>query len=297
MTAEKNILFDLVIVGAQKSYTTSLKMYLGEHPDIITHPQQEMAYFTDEKEYAKGFDKALQHYFKGLDKKDGEKLVAKNAIMYTYEGAIKRLQEHNPQCKIVLSLRNPVDRAYSAYLMEYNYADMGFPFERIMDVAAKADSTYWPYNLFIDAGNYAKYLKMIYRYFPKEQVRVVLCDEIKADPVKVCREIFTWLGVDDAFVPEIKVHNPTVKAGPKVYARLAVRLLKKSPFLRKMAGLIIPSHYNYKVGDFVKNLNKTNRKYDAMNPATRVELIGYYSSANKELEELTGKNVTVLWSK
>jgi len=272
-------------------------MYLGEHPDIITHPQQEMAYFTDDKEYAAGFAKALLHYFKGVDGKDGKKLIAKNAILYTYEEGIKRLQQHNPHCKILLSLRNPVDRAYSAYLMEYNYADIGFPFEKIMDVAAKADATYWPYNLFIDAGNYAKYLKMIYKYFPKEQVMVVLCDEIKENPVKVCRGIFNWLGVDATFVPEIKIHNPTVKAGPKVYARLAVRLLKKSPFVRKAAGLIIPSHYNYKVGDFVRNLNKTSRKYEPMNPVIRVELIQYYSPANKELEEMTGKNVIVLWSK
>lgn len=286
-----------MIVGAQKSYTTSLKMYLGEHPGIITHPQQEMAYFTDDKEYTGGFDRALSHYFKGLNQKGGKKLIAKNAILYTYEEGIKRLRDHNPDCKILLSLRNPVDRAYSAYLMEYNYADMGFPFEKIMDVAAKADTTYWPYNLFIDAGNYAKYLKMIYTYFPREQVKVVLCDEIKEDPIKACHEIFTWLGVDNTFIPEIKVHNPTVKAGPKVYARFAVRLLRKSPFLRKVAGMIIPSHYNYKVGDFVRNLNKTKRKYEPMNPATRAELLGYYSLSNKELEEMIGKNVSVLWSK
>lgn len=297
MPGKQHPFFDLVIAGAQKSYTTSLKMYLGGHPSVGVHPQQEMAYFTDEKEYAAGYKKALLHYYNGIELENGEKLVAKNAILYTSEKAIKRLHEHSPGCKIVLILRNPVDRAYSAYLMEYNYADIGFPFEQIMAVAAKADSSYWPYNLFIDAGNYAKYLKMIYKYFPKEQVKVVLCDEIDEDAVKVCQEIFCWLGVDDTFVPEIKVHNPTVKVGVKAYSKLAINLLKRSPRVRKIAGWFIPSHYNYKVGDFVRNLNKTGNKYEAMNMETRQALTNYYREANKELEALTGKKVTVLWNK
>ncbi len=294
---QKYPLLDLMIVGAQKSYTTSLKAYLGEHPSIVTHPQQEMAYFSDEYEYAAGYKKALTHYYNGMGHLDKKKMMAKNAFLYTSEKAIERLHEYNPNCKLILSLRNPVDRAYSSYLMEYNYVDVEFPFEEIKQVVTTADVNYFPFKLFIDAGNYAKHLKNIYKYFPKEQVKVVLCEEIKEDPVKVCHEIFHWLGVDDKFVPHIKIYNPTMRRGPKIYAKIAVNLLKKSYFLRKYSNLVVPPYYNYKVGDFIKNLNKTHHRYEAMAASTREYLLDYYREMNKELEEITGKKVTVLWSK
>jgi len=288
---------DLVIVGAQKSFTTSLKTYLGEHPSIISHPQQEMAYFTDDNEYALGYKRALAHYFKGIEHANGKKLIAKSAILYNYEEGIKRLYNHNPKCKIVLNLRNPVDRAYSAYLMEYNYADVTFPFEEIKTIAEKADPDYFPYTLFIDGGNYAKHLKTIYKYFPEEQVKIILFEELKEDSLKVCREIFKWLEVDNTFTPEIKVHNPTMKRGSKFYAKLAITLLKRSPILRKTASLIIPTYYNYKIGDFIRNLNRTNQKYPAMDHATREYLLNYFKDSNKELEEMIGRKVTILWNK
>jgi len=290
-------ILDLVIIGAQKSFTTSLKTYLGEHPSVITHPQQELAYFTDDKEYKMGYQRALAHYYKNIDYNAHKKMVAKSAFLYISERSIKRLYDHNPNCKLVLSLRNPVDRAYSAYLMECNYADMEFPFNEIKSVVEKADDSYWPFKLFIDAGNYAKHLQSIYKYFPKDQVKVVLCEEIKEDAIKVCKDIFEWLGVDDTFVPDIKVYNPTMKRGSKLYAKLAHVLLKQSPILRKSAGLIMPSYYNYKIGNFIRRANKTKQRYEPMDAITRGYLLGYYRESNKELEEMIGKKVTVLWSK
>jgi hypothetical protein len=290
-------LLDLVIIGAQKSFTTSLKTYLGEHPSMVTHPQQEMAYFTDDAEYGMGYKRAFTHYYRTVEHCKGKKVIAKNAILYTSENAIKRLYDHNPDCKIILNLRNPVDRAYSAYLMEYNYADVTFPFEEIKDITVKADASYWPYTLFIDAGNYAKHLKTLYKYFQKEQVMTILFEEIKENPLKICKNIFQWLKVDDTFSPEIKVYNPTQKRGSKLYARLAVTLLKRSPVLRKSARLLVPTYYNYKIGNIIRSLNKTSDKYADMDNATRDYLLNYYKDANKELEAMIGKNVATLWSK
>jgi len=290
-------LVDLMIVGAQKSFTTSLKTYLGEHPSIVTHPQQEMAFYIDDKEYKKGYKNALTHYFRGIEEANGKKIVAKSAILYTSEIGIKRLYEQNPNCKLVLSLRNPIDRAYSAYLMEYNFDDVHFSFDEIKSIATKADTGYFPFNLFVDAGNYAKHLKMIYKYFPKDQVKIVLCEEIKEDPLKICREIFHWLEVDDTFTPEIKVYNPTVKRVSRLYARFVITVLKRTPSIRKIARVILPTYYNYKVGNIIRNMNKTHHKYAPMDAATREYLVNYYRDSNKELEEITGKNVTSIWNK
>lgn len=290
-------LLDLVIVGAQKSFTTSLKEYIGGHPSVITHPQKEMGFFIDDGEYILGYKKAFIHYYKSVKRCQNKKILAKSAMLYMSEKAIKRLHEHSPGCKIILSLRNPVDRAYSSYLMEYNHSDLGFPFEEIKSIAEKADSSYWPYTFFIDAGNYARHLKILYKYFPKDQVMIVLCPEIREDPVKVCREIFQWIGVNDAYIPEIKVYNPTLKGKSKFYARVTHTLLNQRSLIRKSTKLFVPSYYNYKVGDVIRKVNKTKEKYKPMDSAMREYLLAYYRDANKELEEITGKRVTTLWSK
>lgn len=290
-------LLDLVIVGAQKAFTTSLKNYLGEHPSILSHPQQEMAYFMSEREFAAGYKNTLEHYYKNEWIKGKKKLLAKNAILYTSEIGIKRLAEHNPHAKLVFNLRNPTDRAYSAYLMEYNYADIMFPFKKIKDIAEKADTSYWPFNLFIDAGSYAKQLKIIYKYFPKEQVKIVLFEDIKSDTLAVCKDIFQWLGVDENFKPEIKIYNPTMQRRSKAYASFIVKLLKKNSLTRKTAKLLVPEYYNHKIGNLVRNLNKTKQTYDKMDDETRKFLLNYYAGSNKELSGLIGRDVATMWNK
>ena len=288
---------DLVIVGAQKSFTTSLKAYLGEHPSVFAHPQKEFAYFIDNKEYENGYEEALLHYYRGLEEAKGKKIIAKSAILYMSEEGIKRLYDHNPNCKLLISLRNPVDRAYSSYLMQYNFSDVDFPFEQITSVVENPDTSYWPFRLFIDAGNYAKHLKTIYKYFPKNQVMVILSSEILENPLKICKQIFQWLGVDATYTPEIKIYNSTVKRASKFYTRIANALINKSPIIRKSARLIVPSYYHHRVGEFIREVNKTKKKYGEMDVAIRKYPLEYYCDANKELEEMTGKKVTTLWSK
>ncbi|MGP8213972.1 MAG: sulfotransferase domain-containing protein [Bacteroidia bacterium] len=288
---------DIVIAGTRKSFTTSLKNYIGEHPSVLTHPQVEMSYFIDDAEYANGYAKAVLHYYRNYEKFRNKKVVAKTASLYTTEAGVKRLAEHNPDCKIILSMRNPVDRAYSAYFMEYNYANVEFPFDEIKELGQKGDKQCTIFNNLLDSGNYAKHLRMIYKYFPKEQVKVILCDDILNNPADVCREIFSWIGVESTFIPEIKVHNPTSLRGSKMYAKFVPAVLKPNSLLRKSVNLLIPPYYNHRIGNIVRRLNKTGGRYEAMNPATREYLVDYYRKANKELEEMTGKKVTILWNK
>src|SRR6185295_13613127 len=118
MTSDRKI--DLMIVGAQKSGTTSLKNYLGQHPAIITHLQTEFSFFVEEKEYINGMESAFKIYFSDVVPYGSRRIVAKSASMYLNEKSLQRLRRSNPDCQVVILLRNPVERAYSSYLMEMN---------------------------------------------------------------------------------------------------------------------------------------------------------------------------------
>ena len=150
---------DLFIVGAQKAGTSSLKNYLSEHPEVSTHLPQEFSYFYDDNEFEKGEEFALGKYYN--DKADFKVRIAKHAHLYSSEKAIKRLHEHNPDCKIIFILRNPVERTFSSYQMEKLYNRVDFTFEELvssLDGSFPLELEPWQRESIVEFGYYEKYL-------------------------------------------------------------------------------------------------------------------------------------------
>lgn len=286
---------DVMIVGAQKAGTTSLLRYLGEHPECVSHPQKEFAYFIDTSEYHNSYKNAFQKYFGSKDIDQNQKIIAKSAGLYADEAAVKRLHEHNPNCKIVLILRNPIERAYSSYLMEKNYGTAKFEFNDLPELIRKhkQDDESWGFSFFIDYGLYANYIKMIYKYFPENQVSVFLYRNFRKDPLSVCKTVFNKIGVDDTFIPNVEVkHNVTLKNRSTTFARATKHILRKDSIVRKALMLFIPNHKAYKYGEFLREMNKTKDYYEGMNAEIRNFLIEFYKPHNRELEKMLGQDLS-----
>ncbi|MGL5889719.1 MAG: sulfotransferase domain-containing protein, partial [Bacteroidia bacterium] len=247
-------LISLMIIGAQKAGTTSIKEYLGEHPSLQTHLQKEFSYFFDDNDYAEGYEKALKKYFPHAGQH--ELLIAKNAGLYTSEDGIRRLKEHNPNCEIVILLRNPVERTYSAFLMEKNYGHINIPFQEMRGIIEKADTTDWRYSFLIGMSLYAEHLEMIYRHFPKEKVTIIRYEELNTEPVKVCAQLFAKLGVDSSFVPNTKVrHNVTHKTRSQKAGKFITRLLRKDSRIKEFIRGFMPGRSDYKAGELLRKAN------------------------------------------
>ena len=106
--------FDVFIAGAQKSGTSSLSYYLEQHPSIKCHKPREISYFVRDRAYEKDFPSVFQEYYQDGVGQD-QLVLAKSVDLAYIEKAAQRLKEHSPDCKIVMALRDPIDRAYSAY--------------------------------------------------------------------------------------------------------------------------------------------------------------------------------------
>lgn len=279
-----------MIVGAQKAGTTSLLRYLGEHPDCISHPQKEFAYFLNDTDYNSKYQLAFEKYYSKQNVNSNSTLIAKSATLYTSEIAIQRLYEHNPKCEIVLILRNPIDRTYSSYLLEKNAGSIHYEFDKIPDLLSTKSG--WEYQLFIDLSIYVNHLKMIYKYFPANQVSVFLFEDLQNDTITVCQKIFGKLGLDTGFTPEIAIkHNPTKINRSFSYARTLNKILSSEGRFRKFVSHILPSYSFYRFGNFVRELNKTTSSYAPMNPQTRMTLGDFFQPYNKQLSELLGRDL------
>jgi hypothetical protein len=283
--SEKKI--SLMIIGAQKAGTTSMKNYLGQHPQLQSHPHKEFSYFFDPAEYEKGFDAALRKYYKNPS--NSIQLVAKNAGLYVSESGILRLKEHNPDCKLVFILRNPVERTYSSYLMEKNYGAINGTFESIGPVVRKGDITDWRYEFFIGMSLYYQHLSMVFKHFGKDQVKLIRYEDLKTDTNKICTEIFEWMNVDTSFKPDTTTkYNVTHINRSPSYGRFLVQLLRNQNPVKKILRSVMPGKMDYKVGEMLRNINKTNKLYGEIPVSMSTLLREFYLPHNKNLSELTG---------
>lgn len=276
-----------MIIGAQKAGTTSLKNYLGQHPAFQTHPHKEFSYFFDQRENETGFDQAYKKYF---DRESDDRfLLAKNAGLYVNESGLIRLKAHNPGCKLVLILRNPVERTYSSYLMEKNYGAIREPVEIIGPVMEKADSSDWRYACFIGMSLYAGAIRMILRHFPKESLHLVRYEDLEHRPDNCCKEIFSWFGVDTNFQPDTSVrYNETRVNNSSRYGKFISNLLKNDNPIKRITRLALPGKIDYKVGEMLRGINKSGRKYEPLPEPLAKKLYGFYKEHNDQLSELTG---------
>lgn len=285
-----------MIVGAQKAGTTSLKNYLGEHPNISTHDQKEIGYFVVDEEYHAGIEKAYQKYFH--DYREGSTLIAKNAMLYAHSEGLKRLSRYNPQCKIVILLRNPIDRMYSAFLMEQFYGSVKTDFTAMKEVIGGGgrDTRDWRYEIFVGMSLYINHLKDIYANFPKEQVKIFSFEDFKKDPLPYCKEVYEWLRVSSDFQPATHVvHNETKKAQSLTYSRLTNRFFDNNNPIKKLIKKVIPASANHKLGEAVRGINKTEKRPDPVSAEMRTYLTTFFEPYNKDLQQLTGFD-TELWN-
>lgn len=180
---------NLFVVGAMKSGSTTLHDYLAEHPQIFMSPEKEPGYFVPELWERKG-DKAYHRLF---ERAQGEKYIGESSTHYTklptYSGVAERIHHFNPNSKIVYIVRHPLQRTISHYL--HNRRDLSMHAEnRPIAKAIAQDNTYTAYS------NYAMQIRPYYELFGKENVQILIFEELVASPEKVLKELFDWLNVE-----------------------------------------------------------------------------------------------------
>jgi len=288
---------DLMIIGAQKAGTTALKNYMGEHPEILSHLQLEYAFFTIDDEYKTGFEKGFDKYLPDYQKNETRKVVAKGAAMHYNEHSLKRLAEHNPECKVVFVIREPVDRTYSAYQMEVFSGWLKRDFKEIIPILENNQKNDELYQSFITKSLYSDQLPVVYKYFKKDQVRLVLYEEFKDDPVAVCKDLFTWLGVDGSFVPDITVkHNVSRKAKSATFSTMLHKLRRNDNLVKKITKAILPYSTFTRIGNSLIEMNKSSNKMEPLDDEVNAHLKKFFEPYNNQLSELSGVDLS-RWEK
>lgn len=202
-----------IVIGVAKGGTTSIYRYLDQHPDVFMCPDKGPNFFGYEDArnwqwHDEGEPPLLRHFkvstleeyealFDGVTR---EHAIGEVSPQYfRCPTAARRIHDVLPDAKLVASIRNPADRAFSGFLMRTRRG------ETVADAHAEltADSSH------VKEGFYYARMKRFYDLFDREQIKVYLFDEFRRSPGDVVRDLFGFVGVDAGFDPDTTVkHNP-----------------------------------------------------------------------------------------
>lgn len=177
---------DFIGVGVQRAGTSWLYECLKEHNEVFL-PQKEVHFFN------KKYDKGIDWYYSLFELKDGSKVAGEFTPDYLFnEQTVKTMAKTCPDAKLIIILRDPFDRAYSAYnlfVAHGRYEGMSF-----QEAVAK-DS--W----IIDQSLYFSQLERLFALYPKEQIKIYDFEDIKKRPLWLLNDLFEYIGVDSSFKP------------------------------------------------------------------------------------------------
>ena len=286
---------NLLIVGAAKSGTTSLHNYLNQHPDIFMCSPKE-PHFLINKEIGK------QRIHKGIiDFKDYESLFnekvhlkyrGESSVMYLSfpEIAIKNIKHYlDDDIKIIIMLRNPVERAYSGYqhVKRYNMME-NLSFEDALELGEERYhdiKNFTPASRYLELGNYYNQVNVFKTSF--DNIHVVIYDDYKTDFNEELNKIFDYLEVVRITINAEQQH---MVGGWEWKSDGMKKIMMQQNLLKLFLRFIIPFK---SLRQYIQvKFQKANMKVvEIINPETEKWLKEYYKQDVARLSELLNRDL------
>jgi hypothetical protein len=275
---------NFLIVGAAKCGTSSLHNYLNQHPDIF------MPTFTDD-----GLKKGIWNYedYKSLfDNVTNEIAIGESTVLYLYyyNEAIKNIKKYlGEDVKIIIMLRNPIDRAYSAYSFASRTPQENQAFKEALMNARKRfdkDETLSPMILYKELGLYYKMVKAYMENF--KDVHIVLYDDFILQTDLEVRRVFDFLNIINT--NDINTTKVINSGGKKWNSRFMKDLLMGEGSMKQILKFLLPKKVRVNIKE--RLTNSFTSKADKINESIKKELLYYYQKDIQLLERLIAKDLS-----
>jgi len=293
-----------------------LYRYLKQHPEIYMSPIKEPNYFAkdidvdlfredykrkaliDTKKYFSkskleelhlAFITNFEDYLQLFRKVNDEKAIGECSNSHLYSRvAAKEIRKFIPDAKIIMILRNPIERAYSHYLM--NLGD-GLTSERdfVKEVLADFNKSYkgWGIShLYIELGLYYEQVKRYLELFPRQNVKIILYEDFKNYPEKMLKEIFEFLNVDKNYLPSLgqRYNVSAVPKYPKFNQIVKKVYIRLKNFIPKKIQISLKK--KYREISFKKKKGLLSRKEKQF-------LLEYFKDDIEKLSKLIDKDLSI----
>ena len=180
------------IIGAMKAGTTSLYHYLREHPQVFMPPFKALEFFAGGPQWERGID-WYRHWFAAAPPE--AVAIGEASNVYTkyprYRDVPARIAEHIPDARLIYVIRDPIDRIRSHYQT------------RVAEGTEKAplSEAVFSNDIYVAYSRYAMQLEQYLAHFPREQLLVLLAEDLRAERASTLRRVYGFLGIDADFTP------------------------------------------------------------------------------------------------
>jgi hypothetical protein len=262
-------------IGAQKCATTWIHANLAPHPDLFVPASKELDFFS--YHYLRGFAWYRHHFAAAAGKVSGE---ISPSYLVSPEAA-ERVRAYDPRTRILVALRDPIERAFSNHVHEvrkglYPLADISFE-------TGLAENP-----MYLDQSRYGRHLERWFALFDRRQILVVFQEEIAAAPERHLQSIYRFVGVNDRWLPPGFGERNHENVGYRNAAlRDALRFVGRTGRRLGLHGLVATA----KRGPLVGSLYRMNRRdfrqeIGAMREDTRLRLIEGFADDMRRLARL-----------
>ena len=277
------------IVGAPKSGTTNISYYLMQHPQVFMPENLEPYYFarldipqnyereiiSDEKKYLNLFKNAKNC-----------KAIGESSPVYLYcPHSALEIKNRFPNSKIIISLRNPIEIAYSEYFsLKFMGFDKNRSFNELLDASKEQlDQNEFHIDSLLEAGFYSKHIKRFQKIFSKNQIKIIIFEEYIKNTIPTINSILSFLDIDKSIA-----FKTAPKGAYKVPRNFASQKLMNNSTFRKTAKFIIPTVARQKIGERFL-VKESSRPVLKQNERQRLKEI--YQDDVENLDKLLGRRL------
>lgn len=291
---------NLFIVGAQKSGTSALAGWLRQHPQVCMSLPKEPGYLAfgeDGYVFPDGYGRPApatryvvrdEQSYRALfaEATDAQKVIGEASTWYlSFPGMPQKLKRYNPQSKIIVIFRNPVERAYSAWCHA-----RGADVEPCATLAAALEleaERGEPEHLlrYRRMGLYSQDLENYQREFPADQLLVLFYDDMRTDPEGFWQRVCRFLDIDAAVEPPYE-HRYNRSGKPR---SKSLQNLMRSHKLKRAAKSILPYWLVLRIRGKLDDINL--EQFPPMDDATRDDLKNFYREDVLRLQQITGRHL------
>lgn len=189
MTQKKQV--DIFHVGPEKTGTTWIYECLRDHPEICASIKDKTHYY--DMHYHRGWEWYKSRFGEGFDTL---KVFDPTPSYLHSKLAPRRIANDNPDAKIIITLRHPIERAFSHYWHSKKKFRYDYDFSEIL-------KRYWLFQGWLEPGFYAEHIETYMNYFPKENILCLLFDDLEKDPAGFLRRICEFTDINPEYTPEI----------------------------------------------------------------------------------------------
>jgi hypothetical protein len=288
---------DFFIVGAPKCGTTAMCTYLNQHPDIFISDPKEPHFFGSDLKYVP-YTRDIQEYLRLFEAGQG-KLCGEGSVFYLFsKEAAKEIYAFNPNAKIIIMVRNPIDLMHSLHSEMLLAGD-----EHIVDFAqalqaeparTKGDcikpGTKHPEGLFYTAvATLSPQIEHLFAVFGHEKVHIIVYDDLRNNAATVYADTLRFLEV----VPTFQTTFDVIRANRNVTSKHLNLLLRHPPtHLRVIIKTFIPFSIRQIIRQTLLRMNTRQGKRAAIDAELYQQLQQQFASEIDRLGTLIGRDLS-----